>query len=74
MWGSVSSTGRLSPLPAGEARLDCEPLSTAVCARSCVGNRHYVEESWQTVANNFFDAKGVFSQAAWSAQLKEAMT
>ena len=43
-------------------------------AHRCVGNRNYVEEAWQTVSNEFFDAKGKFSQAAWAAQLTNTMT
>ena len=36
---------------------------------ACVNNRLLLEKSWQVIANEFFDPRGNFSQAAWAQQL-----
>lgn len=38
-------------------------------AHECVENRLLLEKAWQIVANEFYDYKGRFSQAAWAGQL-----
>lgn len=35
----------------------------------CVDNRLLLEKAWQIIANEFYDAKGHFSQASWAEQL-----
>lgn len=36
---------------------------------ACVDNRLLLEKAWQIIANEFYDAKGRFSQASWAEQL-----
>ncbi len=36
---------------------------------ACVDNRLLLEKAWQIIANEFYDAKGHFSQASWAEQL-----
>ncbi len=40
---------------------------------SCVNNRLMLEKAWQVVANEFFDPRGSFSQAAWAHQLLDTL-
>ena len=37
--------------------------------KACVDNRLLLEKAWQIIANEFYDAKGQFSQAFWAEQL-----
>ena len=37
--------------------------------KACVDNRLLLEKAWQIIANEFYDAKGHFSQASWAEQL-----
>lgn len=37
--------------------------------KACTPNRLLLEKAWQIVANEFYDAKGQFSQSAWAGQL-----
>ncbi|BDA50336.1 Carboxyl-terminal-processing peptidase 1, chloroplastic [Coccomyxa sp. Obi] len=41
--------------------------------RECVDNRLLLEKAWQVVANEFYDCKGRFSQAAWAGQLLQTL-
>ncbi len=36
---------------------------------ACVDNQLLLEKAWQIIANEFYDAQGRFSQAAWAEQL-----
>ncbi len=36
---------------------------------NCIEHRLLLEKAWQIVANEFYDSKGRFSQAAWASQL-----
>ena len=40
---------------------------------ACVSNRLMLEKAWQVVANEFFDPRGTFSQAAWAHQLLDTL-
>lgn len=40
---------------------------------NCVDNRLLLEKAWQVVANEFYDCKGRFSQAAWAGQLLQTL-
>lgn len=35
----------------------------------CKENRQVLEQTWQRVANEFYDVNGQFSQKEWAAQL-----
>ncbi len=41
--------------------------------KACVDNRLLLEKAWQIIANEFYDAKGRFSQAAWAGQLPDTL-
>lgn len=41
--------------------------------RECVDNRLLLEKAWQVVANEFYDCKGRFSQAAWAGELLQTL-
>ncbi|WIA08921.1 hypothetical protein OEZ85_008338 [Tetradesmus obliquus] len=40
---------------------------------SCAANRMMLERAWQTVANEFYDPAGRFSQQAWAGQLQAVL-
>ena len=42
------------------------------CAK-CGENRRLLERAWQTVANEYYDPYGRFSQAKWAQQLLAAL-
>mmetsp|Transcript_9205 Transcript_9205/g.22784 ORF Transcript_9205/g.22784 Transcript_9205/m.22784 type:complete len:637 (-) Transcript_9205:387-2297(-) len=39
----------------------------------CEANRKLLERAWQTVANEYYDPRGGFSQAWWAAQLEDEL-
>ena len=41
--------------------------------KACVDNRLLLEKAWQIIANEFYDAKGRFSQATWAGQLPDTL-
>eukprot|EP00879_Flechtneria_rotunda_P008131 GHRR01008516.1.p1 GENE.GHRR01008516.1~~GHRR01008516.1.p1 ORF type:complete len:211 (+),score=57.85 GHRR01008516.1:167-799(+) len=41
----------------------------APSCEACTANRMMLEKAWQTIANEFYDPSGHFSQAAWAEQL-----
>ena len=41
--------------------------------KACVDNRLLLEKAWQIIANEFYDAKGRFSQASWAGQLPDTL-
>ena len=41
--------------------------------KACVDNRLLLEKAWQIIANEFYDAKGRFSQATWAGQLPNTL-
>jgi hypothetical protein len=42
------------------------------CA-GCGTNRRMLERAWQTVANEYYDPRGAFSQAKWAKELLLAL-
>ncbi|KAK3280009.1 hypothetical protein CYMTET_12136 [Cymbomonas tetramitiformis] len=43
------------------------------CGDICTGNREYVEEAWQIVATEYYDARNTFSQTGWVDALTSSM-
>ena len=39
----------------------------------CTANRKLLERAWQVIANEYYDPRGRFSQAAWAKQLLLAL-
>ena len=52
-----------------ESRMDAEK---APGCGTCKDNRLLVEKAWQIIANEYYDPKERFSQAAWARQLLQA--
>lgn len=49
--------------------IQAKGVEEAPGCEQCGDNRLILEKAWQVVANEFFDAKGCFSQAVWADQL-----
>lgn len=49
-----------------ESNLDAE--KEPGCS-ACADNRLMLEKAWQTIANEYYDPSGRFSQAAWAKEL-----
>lgn len=53
-----------------DSRLDAE--KEPGCS-SCTSNRMMLEKAWQTIANEYYDPTGSFSQAKWAKELLIAL-
>jgi hypothetical protein len=53
-----------------ESHLDQEE---APGCSACGSNRRMLEKAWQTIANEYYDPQGRFSQARWAKELLLAL-
>ncbi|GBF93173.1 histone-lysine N-methyltransferase [Raphidocelis subcapitata] len=54
--------------------LEAAGVEAAPGCEACTANRLLLEQAWQTVAAEFFDASGRFSQAWWAEQLLDELS
>ncbi len=53
-----------------DTKLDAEKEPSCT---SCANNRMMLEKAWQTIANEYYDPTGNFSQAKWAKELLIAL-